>query len=88
MEANRDLKELLILLKYYIIRQKPDIFYGMCGEIYEMYSIGYLENTEISILIKFLEVNRPKGLEERNYWFPKGEKQPRIDWLNEQIYKL
>ena len=84
----RDLKELLILLKYYIIRQKPDIFYGMCIAIDEMLCRDILTYSEYVVLRNFLKDNKPKGLMRLDFWFPKGEKQPRIDWLNNEIYKL
>lgn len=89
MKTNRYLKDLLILLRDYIINQEPSCFVGMCYSIYEMYHVKWiLRSSELKILSKLLTENKPNEVDTGDLWFPKGEKPPRIDWLNNEISKL
>jgi hypothetical protein len=87
----RDIKELLILLsdnaKGRIGRRFYQIW-GLCSLTLALYEEGIITQSEEDIVNTYLHDNRPDGKSGMDYWFPRGEKQPRLDWLNEQIAKL
>lgn len=88
-DENYELRQLLKKLKDYIVHQNPYKFYGMCGEINEMYKLDFINDYELDILYDFIKTNTPTNFDEDyGYWWNVGEKQPRIDWLDEQISKL
>lgn len=74
-------KILLILLRDYIIH---DIFFSsMCLNICDLYSQGNINYQEKEKLFNYLrKYNSIQG-----YWFPVGQKEPRLRWLNKQINK-
>jgi hypothetical protein len=81
---NRSIEELLIVLRGFIVRY--EYFNGMCGAIRDMdIYFGYISLGERDNLITFITDKGPKKQNPLGYWFPIGEKQPRIDWINEQI---
>lgn len=83
---SRDIKELLELLREYIIKQ-DGTFIGMCAEIIEMNKRGFITEGERFLLKRYLTKNKPVST--RNvYWWPAGFKTPRINWLDEEIIKL
>lgn len=77
----RKLKVLLTLLKDNIITANH--FISMCHSLLNMFyrfKITFQEYIKVSsYLRKHKYIN--------GYWFPKGEKQPRIEWLDKQINK-
>lgn len=82
----RTVKELLILLREYIVKQY--IFWGMCAEIREMYQIELISNKEFKILESYLKNNKPKNTFYDDFWWKEGKKQPRLDWIDEQLKNL
>ena len=82
----RDIKELLILLRDYIETEQG--FIGMCFSTNEMVNYGWITENEELLIDKWNVDNRPSCTNERGCWWPRGDKQPRLDWLNEQIAKL
>ncbi|KKM27547.1 hypothetical protein LCGC14_1573620 [marine sediment metagenome] len=83
----RTLKELLILLRQYIIDQKSKEFYGMCGQIEEMGSINVINRAENIILSKYVLSNR-KGRVYKPlpaYWWKPGNKPPRLRWCDQHV---
>lgn len=82
----RTIKELLILLREYIVEQ--DVFLGMCSEINEMYCLDLISNKESKILTNYLKKNRPKGMDMFDSWWKEGDKQPRLYWIDEQLKRL
>lgn len=82
----RTIKELLILLRKYIVEQ--DHFWGMCGEINEMYHFELISNKEYKILTNYSKNNKPKNTFYDYYWWKEGYKQPRLDWIDEQLKTL
>lgn len=82
------MKELLIKLRDFIINQEPSIFRGMCGQISIMYYKDKITNLESIRLKDYIKSNKPNFVSSGVYWWDPGLKQPRIDWLNDQINKL
>lgn len=81
----RTIKELLILLREYIVKQYD--FLGMCSEIRDMYHIDLISSVEYDILTNYLKNNKPENINDNFWWIPR-EKQPRLDWINEQLKSL
>lgn len=82
----RTIIQLLELLKENIL--KDDTFSGMCILVWHLGCSEIITLDEEFILEDYLEDNEPESVKNQAYWFPYGEKQPRIDWINEQIKKL
>ncbi len=83
----KSLKELLILLKQYIIDQEPNDFWGMCGEVSEMESRKIITSKEETRLTNYIDDNR-KGryyILEAAYWWKPGNKPPRLRWCDVHI---
>lgn len=87
-------KVLLGLLFTYIVNDKD--FIGMCCCIQEMVNkYAYdteLEGTEISVfeskkLRNYLIDNEPRATF-TGFWWMKGEKRPRLEWLQREILKI
>lgn len=76
------MKELLIKLRDFI--EKDEKFYGMCYSIDLMFQKGYISSFDKSDLKTFLMDNRGDS-PLLGYWWPRGERKPRIDWLNVRI---
>lgn len=77
----RTTKQLLIILRDYII-ETPEIT-GMCQCINWLYYKNVITEREHRRIDKYFF----KFKHTMNYWFPPGEKEPRLKWLNEQILK-
>jgi hypothetical protein len=60
---------------------------GLCHWASKLYMHDVINNQERLLLEKFFSQNRPKNCI-GSYWWPKGEIEPRIEWLKEQIKKL
>lgn len=87
----RDIKKLLILLRKNVRRGVGRGYcqsWGLCSLTAMLNSEGIITDKEDSIIGKYLNNNRPHDKGEMDYWWPRGAKQPRLDWLNEQIEKL
>lgn len=82
----RTIKELLILLREYIVEQ--DNFFGMCSEINEMYCLDLISNKESKILENYLKNNKPENAFYDDYWWKEGDKKLRLDWIDEQLKNL
>lgn len=87
-------KILLGLLFIYI--ENDNDFVSMCCCTHEMVNkYAYdneLKGTEISVferkkLRNYLIDNKPKEIQ-NSYWWNKGEKQRRLKWLKEEIFKI
>jgi len=87
MDKNREIEDLLVLLRDFIVDYKH--FSCMCLTVREMRDwFGVLNTGEVLKLIDFINIKRPEGLSRLDLWFKGGLKQPRIDWINEQIKTL
>lgn len=79
----RTTKELLILLRdklHWYIKGCG----GMCNTIACMYHDNVITSPENYLLRKYIG----EKANNNEFWFPRGELEPRINWLNEQIEKL
>jgi hypothetical protein len=79
----RNIKRLLKLM----LRKKYYFETGLCTWGHNLYLHGVVSNPEHIRLEIFFRRNRPEGCY-KSYWWPKGEIEPRIEWLKEQIKKL
>ena len=83
----RTLKELLILLRQYIVDQKSKEFHGMCGQITRMAKKNLITPEEWRVLRLYLYNNR-KGrvyFKSQGYWWKPGNKPPRLRWCDQHV---
>jgi hypothetical protein len=84
------MKELLIKVRDYI--PVEPCFFGMCGSAFEMADKFMISSDEYNLLMKYFKDNKPKkenlDEDEHGYWWEVKSKEPRIEWLNEQINSL
>ena len=94
MRNKKKMSKLLTMLKTYIKKEKG--FSGMCVSITSATifkgMIGRDNGTDVFTveegdkLLYYLDNNTPRFA--RAYWWKKGVKKPRIDWLTEKIKEL
>ncbi len=90
-------KDLLIKLRDHI-KDKPYLDYGLCHEIWDMWSIDSTANSkefteeEYRVLRDYIYCNRPKRGKHfdeaqvfSSYYWPETYVKPRLDWLNAKI---
>ena len=83
------MEELLVKLSEYIENQDERSFFGMCETIEDMHGDLIITNDEHLLLYGFLKEKRlMRNAHVADYWWKFGEKQPRLDWIAEQIEKL
>lgn len=88
----RSLNDLLIIVRDHIQNQKS-INYGICNEIDILhFDRRVITRDEYNKLKKFMSKSRPmrgvhcnKAQQGWSHWWPCGEKEPRIAWLNSKI---
>ena len=88
----RPIKQLLIILRDYIIEEKP-IQFGICSAISDMKNDNIISLHEYAVLISFINYNRPspwnkyynKKLKKFAYFWPGGDFVIRTKWLNHAI---
>lgn len=83
---NRGIVELLNLLKDYII--KDEYFKGMCIQISLMVVSNAIDTSEEIIIRNYLKNQKPLTKNHLGFWWTKGNKKPRLDWIDKQIKKL
>ncbi len=84
MENNRSILELL----KFVLSTMDRFCFGLCVHIDYLYLNGHINKDERYSLTLYMEDNKPEGADIDNYWWPKGEKEPRLDWINKQIQIL
>lgn len=89
----RSTKELLILIREYIIEKKPD-FYGLCYVITKLYENNIITLAELDNIRDFIHSNRPKrgkyyikGRSKTLFFWPSGDFEIRLKWIERQIQK-
>lgn len=88
-KKTRTINELLILLRKEVDECDDKKFTGMCGRIDQLRCRFKISKTEMDALYAYLSVNRPDwshGIGE--YWWAKGLKTFRLDWLDVNINDL
>lgn len=80
----KGLIEIFELLKDYIENTPKYVFNGMCRSLDTLVMTGELTDIEHSLAIDYLNSIKTTG----DHWWREGLKQPRIDFLNEQITDL
>ena len=87
----RSLNNLLIIVRDHIQNQKS-IKNGICYEIENLNWGHVINRAEYNKLKVFMNENRPmrgvhcnKAQQGWSHWWPRGEKEPRIAWLNSKI---
>ena len=85
----RDIKTLLeILLDQYQNNRLEYIQWsGLCFAIIRLRIGHVIDQTDEEALLKVIKANRPKLVESPLYWWPKGETEPRIEFLKQLIKK-
>ena len=81
-------KDTLELLKFVLSTMDRFCFFGLCIHIDSLYLNGHINKDEHYSLTLYMEDNKPEGADIDKYWWPKGEKEPRLDWINKQIQIL
>ncbi len=86
MEQDRPIKELLELML-----EHQNLFENsLCKWIYTLYTFNIISIGEHIDLEKYIEKNRPflTYLRFNSYYWPIGQIEPRIKWINKHIKKL
>lgn len=81
MQNTRSILELLKLLLSNIDMLER----GLCHLILKLRVRNYITDKELQILRQYLIKITPIEFEYDDFWWPKGEKEPRIQWLEKQI---
>lgn len=81
MQDTRSILELLKLLLSNIDMLER----GLCHLILKLCVRNYITTKELRILRQYLIKNTPIEFEYDDFWWPKGEKEPRRKWLKKQI---
>lgn len=81
MQNTRSILELLKLLLSNIDMLER----GLCHLILKLRVRNYITDKELQILRQYLIKITPIEFEYDDFWWPKGEKEPRIRWLNLHI---
>lgn len=85
---NRSDIELLKILRYYLPKYMTgNKSGGICGTMLGLHISGILTTDERLTLKNIVIDNRPSGSNPFDYFWPKGELRPRIDFLNMLIEK-
>jgi hypothetical protein len=80
--------ELLKILRHYLPKyMASNKSSGICGAILGLLTSDILTADERSTLENIIINNRPSGANPFDYFWPKGELKPRIDFLNKLIEK-
>jgi hypothetical protein len=87
----RSINNLLIIVRNHIQNQES-LNSGICLEIDDLYSNGVITWDECTKLSGFMSKNRPmrgkhyvKNRQRSCWWWPRGEKEPRLAWLISKI---
>ena len=80
----RSIKELLELLldQYQNNRIDGIQWSGLCFAIIRLRIGHVIDQTDEDVLLKVIKTNRPESAESLLYWWPKGEVEPRVEFLN------
>ena len=72
-------KELLQLML-----DRQDLFRsGLCGWAGNLYIEDAITSNEYNSLMKFIAIKNPASA--GNYWWKRGEIEPRIEWIKQQL---
>jgi len=80
----RSTRTLLKLLRRYIRRMEQEYFTGICGALLNMREEKLITTEEYDTVYDFISKYKSTG----GYWWPSGNKQPRIKWLRKRIKEL
>lgn len=81
---NRTIHELLLISHLYF-----DTYFnsGLCALFRRLLGYSIITKTELYILLTYLKAHKTSNLYEGYYW-PVGQKQPRINWLRTHITRI
>lgn len=90
---NQKMIKLLKKLKVKIINVESYRFRGMCLAIVEMRGIGSISIEEYKSIFNYFNQNAPQIMQGykqaiNKFWWTQGKKEPRLNWIDEQIKKL
>lgn len=80
-KPDRPIKELLVLVREFIL--DDEYFYGLCGVVYDLSKAESITDTEYDVMSNYLDNHRPDKI--GDFWWPSGNKQLRLDWIDEQL---
>jgi hypothetical protein len=82
MEEKREIKELLRL----ILDNIDLMAFGLCGLYIRLHGKGLISYEESLLIEEYFNKNKPDTI--NSYWFPECLREPRIEWLQNQIKQL
>lgn len=89
MKKTRTTKQLLRVLakgvKKYMI--PTPLYGGMCPILVDMELDEMISEEEYNILLRYIQGNKPDNVGVA-YWYTIGHKEPRLEWIKQQIAKL
>ena len=88
MVNNRSTLELLKIVLDNVNTVESSWIGGLCTLIEVLYLDDFISTDERDILSIHMGDNKPEGADIDKYWWPKGEIQPRKEWLENQIKLL
>lgn len=81
--------QLLKLVEKEVSKEKDSDYCScLCLQIENLYGERTISKEEKSKFLNYLDRNKPIGAVVGDYYFPAGEKIPRLKWLNKHIKKL
>lgn len=86
----RSIKELLETLLHEYENNKDDTirWTGLCSAILTLRTFDLITEGEKKVLEGHIKENRPDWSRLKHYWWPKGEVEPRVEFLNKLISEL
>ena len=79
---------LLILLDQYENNRIEGIQWsGLCPAVFMLLDHRLIDLYDRKALLDAIETNRPECVKSKSYWWPKGEVEPRIEFLKQLIKK-
>lgn len=86
----RDIKTLLEVLLDQYENYRIDLIQwsGLCFAINRLRVGHVIDQHDEEALLKVINANKPDAVWSERYWWPKGEVEPRIEFLNKLISEL
>lgn len=88
-------EQILKVLRKNIVSCKDSLFYGMCEVIHALNMVDdqdddYITDKEYINIFEYLYKNCPfKNINpSTSFWWTKGDKRPRLKWLDKQLKQL
>lgn len=86
MRERRTIHELLLILKKSVEEAEVYEFKGLCWQITLIFRRGIINPDEMSLLRLYIVAVKPIDVGNL-FWWPQGEKKPRLEFLDKELLK-